>query len=83
MSRKTKLHVVYALAALVSAIAFTPLVIPSNVTGPWLMGLPRTLWSGVLVTCALVFLAFLAARFSPTDLDDPEALTPNDDRPAA
>ncbi|MEX2402106.1 MAG: hypothetical protein WD423_15150 [Rhodothermales bacterium] len=72
MCRKAGLYLVYAAAALVSAIAFTPLVIPSGVIEPWLFGMPRTMWAGIVVTITLVFLASLAAKLSPTDAEDPE-----------
>lgn len=80
MDRGQKLKAVYALAALVSLLAFTPLVIPSGVTEPWLLGMPRTLWTGILITIALVFLTFLAARYSPPEAEDPEDLPEIDRR---
>ncbi len=78
MSRRTKRHLVYALAVVVSALTFTPLVIPAGVPEPWVLGMPRTLWAGVLVTMALVFLTYLATRFSPSDEEKPEDAAPID-----
>ena len=44
------------------AITFTPLVTPNGVYEPKLMGLPYTLWVGILITIGLVFLTFIATR---------------------
>lgn len=72
-SRKKAYYACFAAAALLSALALSPLVIPTGVAEPWVLGMPRTLWAGILITGALVFLTFLAGRFAPTDLDEPEA----------
>ena len=74
--RKRARRIVYAAAVLVSAAAFTPLVIPAGVAAPWVLGMPRTMWAGILVTVALVYLTYLAARYAPTEPDDPDAEPP-------
>ena len=52
-------------------ISFTPLVIPENTAAPYLFGLPRTLWAGIAVYGALVYLTFVGTRVFPHK-DDPE-----------
>jgi uncharacterized membrane protein YdbT with pleckstrin-like domain len=50
------------LAVFVVIISFTPVVIPKNIFNPQLMGLPYSLWVGILVTILLVFLTYIATR---------------------
>lgn len=52
-------------ALLVVVISFTPLVIPENRYQPQLLGLPYSLWMGILVTVILVFLTWVATRIHP------------------
>ena len=50
-------------AALILVIfTFTPLVTPHGIYEPKLLGLPYTLWVGILITIGLVFLTFVATR---------------------
>lgn len=46
---------------LLSAVAFTPLVIPQQVDTPFLFGMPRTLWAGIAVSLGLLIVILLAA----------------------
>jgi hypothetical protein len=41
--------------------AFSPLVIPNNETGPWLFGMPRTLWMGIGISLALLVVVLISA----------------------
>ena len=40
---------------------FSPVVIPSGESGPWLFGMPRTLWMGIGISFCLAFLTLWAA----------------------
>lgn len=84
MKAKTwKRRAVYAVAILLSIVTFTPLVIPHGTYEPWFLGMPRTLWMGILITIALVFITFLAGRYSPEDIEEQDGaaeFTDNDRR---
>lgn len=67
--RRTLWRICYVSVMLLSAAAFTPLVIPSGVIEPVVFGMPRTLWAGILVTGLLVLLTYAAARVYPPDTD--------------
>jgi hypothetical protein len=60
----------YGSAFVLSVLTFTPLVIPAGVYTPIVLGLPYTLWMGILITVALVLLTFLAGRVYPHDPSD-------------
>ncbi len=40
-------------------ITFSPLVLTPNVHGPWLFGMPRTLWFGILSSFIIAILTLL------------------------
>ncbi|MEX0747408.1 MAG: hypothetical protein WED81_05185 [Rhodothermales bacterium] len=69
MSRFTKRswYLWLGAAGLLSALALSPLVIPVGVLEPTILGVPRTLWAGILITIGLVFTTFMAARHAPDD----------------
>lgn len=46
-------------------LTYTPLVIPAGQSAPRVLGLPRTLWAGMLVYAAIGVLIFIATRFHP------------------
>jgi len=46
---------------LLSVIAFTPLVIPSETAEPFVFGMPRTLWAGLLVSLGLMITTIVGA----------------------
>jgi len=52
-------------ALLLSALAFTPLVIPAGRYEPMLAGVPLTLWAGITVAFGLVLLTGIGARVHP------------------
>jgi hypothetical protein len=66
-SKPSALRAVVLAAIVVSVLTFTPLVIPPFQCEPILLGLPRSLWAGMLVASALVGLTALAARLIGTD----------------
>jgi len=71
--RRTLWRVCYTGVVLVSAAAFTPLVIPSGVMEPALLGMPRTLWAGIVVTGLLVLLTYAATHVYPPEIDPENA----------
>lgn len=60
----------YGSAFVLSVLTFTPLVIPAGVHTPIVLGLPYTLWTGILLTVALVLLTFVAGQVYPPDPSD-------------
>lgn len=71
MDAKTKKRTAaYTVATLLSIITFTPLVIPYGVYEPQLLGMPRTLWVGILLTILLVIVTYFAGRYAPDDFDE-------------
>lgn len=45
---------------ILSVISFTPLVIPYGVSEPYFLGLPRTLWGGILISLSIYIILVLA-----------------------
>ncbi len=43
-------------------ITYTPLIIPSGVYKPMILGIPYSLWTGFLITVALVVLTYIGSR---------------------
>jgi len=50
---------------IISLLVFTPLVTPANTYKPMWMGIPYTLWLGILLTIALVVLTYLGSSVHP------------------
>ena len=46
---------------ILSAITFSPIVIPYGVIKPILFGFPRTLWMGILISIMFILLTLLGA----------------------
>lgn len=46
---------------LLISLTFSPLVIPERTMTPWLLGMPRTLWMGILLSLALLLLTLVTA----------------------
>jgi hypothetical protein len=55
----------YGGVIVLSVLTFTPLVIPSGTYHPMVLGVPYTLWVGILITGALVLLTYGATQFYP------------------
>lgn len=66
---KKKLPVIFFIVIIVAT--FSPLVIPEGVTSPWLLGMPRTLWLGILSSLLIAFLTLWMA-LSVDDSDQGE-----------
>ncbi len=70
-SRPWKLCV--ALAVILSALTFTPLVIPAGQFQPELFGMPYTLWVSISLTILLVLLTYIGTRVHPgRNADEPQ-----------
>jgi hypothetical protein len=62
-----------ALAVILSALTFTPLVIPAGQFQPELSGVPYTLWVSILLTILLVLLTYIGTRVHPgRNSDEPQ-----------
>lgn len=64
-SRRFYWRLCYGAVILLSVITFTPLVTPIGVYRPMFLGLPYTLWTGILVTILLVALTYAAGQLYP------------------
>ena len=62
------------IAIALSALTFTPVIIPYGQFRPLLFGMPYTLWSGLLLTVLLVLLTWIGTRVHPSG-DETENLT--------
>lgn len=58
---------------LLSAAAFTPLVIPKDVDTPYLFGMPRTLWAGISISIGLVIVITIASWASSSPKERQES----------
>lgn len=70
-NKKLIWRITCALFVLVTILAFSPLVIPKGQFQPELFGVPYTLWTGILVTIALVSLTFVGTKVHPGEWDKP------------
>lgn len=66
-TRKRRLYwrLCYGAVILLSLLTFTPLVTPLGTYRPFLLGVPYTLWVGMLITIALVALTYAAGKLYP------------------
>ncbi len=64
-ARKATWYACTAGVILLCALCFTPLVIPAGESQPTLLGLPRSLWLGLLIYSVIVLLTFVALRVHP------------------
>ena len=60
MSKKVWLTY-FVIFVLLAIATFSPLVIPYNISTPWLFGMPRTLWAGILISILMAGLTLVAA----------------------
>ncbi|WP_422079490.1 hypothetical protein [Ulvibacterium sp.] len=59
--RVALLKILDGLAILTFIASFSPLVTPEHVAEPLILGLPYTLWAGLLVSFLFVILAYLVS----------------------
>ena len=69
MKRKTLWGLCCATAILLAIIGYSPLVIPPGQYKPMVLGMPYTLWTGILVTLLLVLVTFLGTLVHPGQED--------------
>lgn len=62
---KRRWNMVMIFAALIIIVTFSPLIIPFNVYKPELLGLPYSLWTGILVSFILVGLTIYGSTVCP------------------
>ena len=58
-----------AVVILLSILCFTPIVIPAGQYQPTLLGLPRSLWAGILIAFAILGVAFIGTLVHPDRKD--------------
>ena len=46
---------------LLNIVSFTPLVIPPQIAEPFVFGMPRTLWAGLLISFGLMIVTIIGA----------------------
>ncbi len=59
---------------LLAALGLSPVVIPTGVFKPSFLGMPYTLWMGLLVCIALVLMTFIGSRVHPGNTNENEEL---------
>lgn len=59
---------------LLTALGLSPLVIPSGVHEPGFLGMPYTLWMGILVCICLVLMTFIGSKVHPGNINEKEEL---------
>ena len=65
-------NVCIACAVLLFLFSFSPLVLSPGQPDPSLLGLPRTLWLGLLAYIALVTITWIGTRVHPDESDNTE-----------
>ena len=56
--RRTYWTICWISAVALSIVALSPLVLPAGEAGPFLAGMPRALWAGILVSIGFVLLTY-------------------------
>jgi hypothetical protein len=59
---------------LLTALGLSPVVIPSGVYKPDFLGMPYTLWMGILVCICLVLMTFIGSKVHPGNINEKEEL---------
>jgi len=59
---------------LLAALGLSPVVIPTGVFKPGFLGMPYTLWMGILVCIGLVLMTFFGSRVHPGNTNENEEL---------
>ncbi|MFH6604396.1 hypothetical protein ACEZ3G_12965 [Maribacter algicola] len=65
--RTRLLRILDVLAMLLVIATFSPMVIPQNESGPYVLGIPYTMWMGFLVSVLFVVLAYLVSMVNKED----------------
>ena len=61
-------------AVLLATIGLSPLVIPAGISKPSVLGMPYSLWTGILVTFCLILMTYIGARVHPGNHPENEEL---------
>ncbi|MCB0607306.1 MAG: hypothetical protein H6562_15055 [Lewinellaceae bacterium] len=72
MKKKNLWTLVRILFLLLTILTFTPFVIPKGVFKPELLGMPYTLWMGILINLLMVALVWWGTRVHP-GREEPES----------
>ena len=80
MGRKTIWLVCIWLVVLIIAVIYSPLILRSGVTEPWIFGLPFTLWTTLVGAFSIVIITAIAALCRPSsdEFGDSRAQKPQD-----
>jgi uncharacterized membrane protein YqaE (UPF0057 family) len=63
--RKTYWRICVILVITLTVLGYTPVIIPSGVYKPTLLGIPYSLWTSCLITVALVVLTYIGSKVHP------------------
>ncbi|KPK84039.1 MAG: hypothetical protein AMS27_11080 [Bacteroides sp. SM23_62_1] len=63
--KPTAWYLCISFALLLVIITFTPLVIPHGKYNPILLGMPYTIWTGILISLGLVIITFISVFVHP------------------
>ena len=55
---------------IVVILTFSPIVIPEYTVEPWFLGMPRTLWGGILISVVITLLTILLAFVVDEDTEE-------------
>jgi hypothetical protein len=59
---------------LLAALGLSPVVVPSGVFKPGLLGMPYTLWVGGVVCAGLIFMTFIGSKVHPGNTNENKEL---------
>lgn len=65
MNRNTVWKICGATVAILVVLTFTPLVTPPHQADPFFLGMPYTLWVGIILSLVLLFLTVLGSLVHP------------------
>jgi hypothetical protein len=65
-------NICIACAVLLFLFSFSPIVLSPGEPSPALLGIPRTLWLGLLAYIALVAVTYIGTRVHPDETDKSE-----------
>lgn len=68
-NRRLYWRLCYGAIIVLSVLTFSPLVIPSGTFRPMLLGMPYTLWVGIVLMVLTVLLTYGATQFYPVRED--------------
>ncbi len=71
-ARRRAWNVCIACAVLLFLFSFSPIVLSPGDPSPALLGIPRTLWLGLLTYIALVAVTYIGTRVHPDETENEE-----------